>query len=423
MKKAILIVSIVILLFLALLYWSLSSTAKVFETPKIVGVDDISNVNFKDYDSIYIKASTLYKADEIKKIMQGEQYRKAWSTSVKVPIVFLDTLNGGMKIIKEGGGKQTHSLKLESRKGIRYTLRGINKDPKALIPEYAKTFGLENIIVDGISAQHPYAAVVVAELANQANILHTSPEIFFVPKQKALDKYNEKYGNRLFLLEYETESKVNWTNYKNVSEILETEELQELKKELKEKLSIDKKELIRVRLFDLLIGDWDRHSKQWGWAIEKIEGNYLAHPIAGDRDNAFFNVDGIIPTLMSNEYVVPELRPFTKEINFLPGLVYPFDRYFLYNTEEELFIDEAKKLQELLNDEVIYKSLKKWPKEIYDLDGESIALKIINRRKELIDYAIGFKKIIDKKGFLQEPLKGSEDLNLETSLSKCFECQ
>ena len=423
MKKTILIVTIILLLFLALLYWSLSSTTKVFEKSKIVGFDDISNIDFKDYDSIIIKASTLYKADEIKRLMQGEQYRKAWSTSVKVPIVFLDTLKGGMKIVKEGGGKQTHSLKLESQKEISYTLRSINKDPEALIPEYAKTLGLENIIVDGISAQHPYAAIVVAELANQANVLHTNPEIFFVPKQKALGRFNEKYGNRLFLLEYETESKVNWTNLDHVSEILETDDLQELKVKLKNKVSINKKELIRTRLFDLIIGDWDRHSKQWGWAIEEINGKYLAHPIAGDRDNAFFNIDGIIPSIMSNENVVPELRPFTKEIAFLPGLIYPFDRYFLYNTEEDLFIEEAKKLQKSLNDEVIYKSLKKWPKDIYDLDGENIALKIISRRNELVEYAKGFKKIIDEKGVLQEPLKGSEDLNLDSGLSKCFECQ
>ena len=80
--------------------------------------------------------------------MQGSNYRDAWSEKVKFPIVFLDTLYGGMEIIKEGGGKQTHSLKLRAKNDILYTLRSVTKDPGKLIPEIAEDLGLENIIVD-----------------------------------------------------------------------------------------------------------------------------------------------------------------------------------------------------------------------------------------------------------------------------------
>jgi len=67
----------------------------------------------------------LFKADEVKKLMQGEQYRKAWSTPVKVPVMYLDTLFGGVTIEKEGGGKQTHSLKLKTKNDIELTLRSV----------------------------------------------------------------------------------------------------------------------------------------------------------------------------------------------------------------------------------------------------------------------------------------------------------
>ena len=422
MKRFFYLFIIILIIFIGLLYWSTSSTDQVFEKSELINITNVNLVDFKTKDSVLIAASSLFKADEVKKLMQGEQYRKAWSTPVKVPVLYLDTLFGGVTIEKEGGGKQTHSLKLKTKNDIELTLRSVNKDPEALIPEFAKTLGLENIVVDGISAQHPYATILVAKLAEQAKVHHTKPKLVFVPKQKTLDNYNDKYGNRLFLLEYETESKTNWTKENNVVEILDTDDLQELKLEQPEQVSVDKKALIRARLFDLLIGDWDRHTKQWGWIVKQEKKVLKAIPIAGDRDNAFFSVDGVLPTILSDKNVVPELRPFTSEINFMPGLVYPFDQYFLINTSEELFVEQAKQLQQLLTDEVLEQSLSVWPKQIAEIDGEEIISKIKSRRDHLIEYAKQFKVEIDKKGLVNQPLKGSEDINLPEKLLQCFEC-
>ncbi|WP_218841847.1 hypothetical protein [Winogradskyella ursingii] len=423
LKKVLITIVILLLLFLGFLYWSVNSTSKTFSKSKLISIENTETVNFRDYDSVIIAASDLYKADAIKKLFQGEQYRKAWSAKVKVPILFLDTLYGGMTIIKEGGGNQTHSLKLKSVDGIVYTLRSINKDAKPLIPEFLRTLGLENIVVDGISAQHPYGAVLVAELANSANVISTEPKIYFLPEQDLLGSYNQKFGNRLYMFEYESEGEVNWTKLDSVQEILDTEDLQEWKQELKDSLHIDERALVRSRLFDLLIGDWDRHTKQWGWAVQKLDTGYKATPIAADRDNAFFNLEGIIPSILSNKHVVPELRPFTKEINYMEGLVYPFDRYFLLHTSEQIFVEEAEFLQRSITDEVLENAVKVWPNNITQLDGEMIINTMKQRRKDLRDYAIKFNNIIKSRGKVDEPLKGSEDLTLKNELLNCFECE
>ena len=422
MKRLYYILFGVFLVFIVFIYWSVSSTSKTFQTCNIANSVAIDSIDFKAHDSVLIAASTLYAADEVKALMQGNQYREVWSTPVMVPIVFLDTLYGGMTIVKEGGGKQTHSLRLKSKKGIEYTLRSVNKDPEPLIPEFAKTLGLENIVVDGISAQHPYAALVVAQLSDHANIINTNPKLVFVPKQKQLQKYNEAYGNRLYLLEFETEGDINWTHLEAIDKLVDTETLQEMKLNLRNELSIDKKALIRARLFDFIIGDWDRHAKQWGWAVQKIENKYIAIPIAGDRDNAFFNPEGLIPTVLSNEYVIPELRPFKEDIDFMEGLVYPFDRYFLIDTPEELFMSEARFLQEQLTDSVIQTSMNIWPESVAKLSEESIVKKIKHRRDDLMTYAKQFKFEIDKQGLVKTTLKGSDDIEFTVGFINCFEC-
>ncbi len=422
MKKIFITIGAVLVLFIILLYWSLNSTPKNYETSTIVNLDNVNTINFKDYDSLTISASTLYEASDFKKMMQGEHYRDAWATPVKVPVVFLDTLLGGLTIVKEGGGNQTKSLKLQDSIGNKYALRSINKTPAPLIPEFAKTLGLENIIIDGISAQHPYAATVVALLADAAHILHTSPKVYFIPKQEALEEYNEDYGNKLFLFEHETESKTNWTAIKNVSTIIETDDLQELKLKRGDTLKIDEHALVRARLFDLVIGDWDRHAKQWGWVIKEEENGQVAIPLPADRDNAFFNIGGIVPNIIASKNVTPEMRPFQKDIDYLPGLIQDFDVYFLKSTPEYVFVEEAQQLQKLLTDQVIENAVRQWPAQIYKLDGLEIENKLKSRRDELQTYAKEFQRLLVEKPYPTSPLKGSEDVKFNGHYLNCFEC-
>lgn len=423
MKKIFWIFLLIIIFLISLIYISVSSTDKEFGTVNIKDFEDLENIDFRKHDTVEIAASSLYEGNVLKGIIQGENYREAWSTPVKVPVVFLDTLFGGMKIVKEGGGTQTHSLRLESPDGILYSLRSVNKDPASHVPEFARNLGLENIVVDAISASHPYGALLSASLSEAAGVLHTHPRVVFIPKQDFLgEEYNEKYGNRLFLLEYETEGEKNWTSREDVEEILDTKHLQEWKQKYGTRLKVDENALVRARLFDLFIGDWDRHAKQWGWVVQKKNNRFTAYPLAGDRDNAFFNIDGIIPEIISNKNIEPTIRPFEKEIDYLPGLVYPNDVYFLRFTPENIFIEEAQKLQDLMSDEAIENAFKVWPEEIYELDGEEIKIKLKSRRENLVETAKEFHRIISQKELLNEPLNGSEDIEISQELIQCFEC-
>tara|TARA_R110002049_G_scaffold307171_1_gene506975 strand:- start:679 stop:1953 length:1275 start_codon:yes stop_codon:yes gene_type:complete len=423
MKKIIYAVAIVILIVLIAVYYSLNYGNENGPVSVLINIDNVNDFDFKSHDSVMVAASFLYRSNDFKNFIQGEHYRDAWSEPIKVPIVFLDTLHGGSEIVDVGGGKQTKSLKLQAQNGIVYTLRSINKNPNPLIPEAIKTLGLENIIIDGISAQHPYGAIPVAYLAESIGLLHTNPKIVFVPKQQRLDKYNEEFGNKLFLLEYEKKNKVNWTNYENAIEIIDTDNLIELKNKKRDRLKIDEALLIKNRLFDLIIGDWDRHAKQWGWVLINEENTLNAIPLAADRDNAFFDVDGIIPSLVSNPNIVKELRSFEENIEYMSGLVQPFDRYFLIKTDADLFIEQANVLKDELSDKLIDDALNKWPKNIRELNAEDIRRKIISRRDNIVKHAANFKKRIDEAGNLENwPLKGSEDLKINDSLKNCFEC-
>jgi hypothetical protein len=54
---------------------------------------------------------------------------------------------------------------------------------------------------------------------------------------------------------------------------------------------IDAPALLKARLVDALMGDWDRHRKQWRWA--RVPGNPGWVPIPEDRDQAFSRYEGL----------------------------------------------------------------------------------------------------------------------------------
>src|SRR5688572_9408638 len=54
-------------------------------------------------------------------------YRKECTAPVKVPIINLDTVAGGLTPVEQGGGRQTKTLRLKNPKGKQYVLRSIHK--------------------------------------------------------------------------------------------------------------------------------------------------------------------------------------------------------------------------------------------------------------------------------------------------------
>jgi hypothetical protein len=182
----------------------------------------------------------------------GTHYRKEWATPVKVRIVKLDTLAGGLIPYEKGGGRQSKTLRLRDKQGREYVLRSIDKSFGKALPEiYQGTF-IESIIDDQVSIAHPYSAVIIAPLAEAAKIYHTWPEIVFIPQQPALDTFNKEFANQLYLFEQRPDE--NWetaSNFGNAKKIIGTEKLLE---ELAEDNDhrVDQLAYVRARLFDFL---------------------------------------------------------------------------------------------------------------------------------------------------------------------------
>ena len=137
----------------------------------------------------------------------------------------------------------------------------------------------------------------------------------------------------------------------------------------KDKNTIDERLYIRSRLFDMLLGDWDRHGDQWRWAKSgESEGKDLYKPVPRDRDQVFSDFDGLflglvtrmIPGVRMMQNYTPEIRSL-KWFNVEP---FPLDMAVLNSHTLEDWKEEAEYIRTRISPEIVDEAFSYLPEEL-----------------------------------------------------------
>ncbi|GJM27383.1 MAG: hypothetical protein DHS20C17_00180 [Cyclobacteriaceae bacterium] len=345
-------------------------------------------VDYTD-STVVVNASDQY--DTEKPGLLGENYRKAWKAKIEVPVFDIGREKGGFEIVKRGGGQQTRSLRLEAADGYQYVLRSVEKYAEKAIPEaLLSTIGAD-LVQDQISASHPYAAFVIPPLAKAAEVYHTNPELFYIPDDPRFGKHRVDFANTLVLHEERPNGNMkDMPNFGRSKKIIGTPDLLEDLYDDNDNV-VDQQWVLKSRLFDMFIADWDRHDDQWRWAGFKQSGGRLFRPIPRDRDQAFFVSEGFIMNKVQRKWAMPKFQGFDQKFKYVPGFNFNaryFDRDFLNEPSLQDWISTADSLQHRLTDEVIEQAIRQWPDPIYELDGEKVIDRLKSQRSNLKEYAI-----------------------------------
>lgn len=337
-------------------------------------------------DSMEAVASERYKISESGYTWMGKNYRDVWSTPVEVPVFNIGSKNGGLKIIKRGGGQQTFSLRLEDKIGRQYVFRSIDKYVERAVPEELhETFAVD-LVQDQISASNPYAAPVVAALAGHAGVFHTNPGVVYVPDDPRFGIYRRDVAGKLFLFEERPDGdRSDVASFGRSENIISTVKMIE-KTVASSNHFVDEDAVLRARLFDILINDWDRHEDQWLWAGFKQNGQTVYKPIPRDRDQAFFVNEGVIPWIAGRKWLLPKIQGFTEYTENMEGQSFNaryFDRSFLSQSSWSTWRQQIDSLKILLTDQRIDTAMHAFPKEVYPLCGPETARILKSRLKNL----------------------------------------
>lgn len=361
-----------------------------------------ANLSFTGKDTVFAASELYHKRSNFHLKMFGENYRSEWAAKINVPIFDIGTEKGGLKILQRGGGHQTISLRLEAENGKQYVLRSMDKNPALTLPqEFRKTF-IKSFVQDGISASHPYAPFIIPSLADAAGIFHTNPKVVYIPNDPRFGIHQQDFANTLALFEERANKKnIKEPFFGDGDDVLSSPDLYEKLRKDNDN-HVDQVFVVRNRLFDFWLGDWDRHDDQWRWVeYNKKDDEKLYKPIPRDRDQAFFAGEGIFKRMASSKWAQPALRGFHDDIDYLPSLgayrIRYFDRVFMTEVSMENWLKQARELRSALTNEIIESAIRQWPNEIYDLHGEEILRKLKNRRDSLEKYAKEYYLLISKE--------------------------
>ncbi len=363
---------------------------------------DMSSISFAGRDTVFAASKKYIGRSKFHKNYLGENYRKEWAQELKFPIFDIGTEKGGLTVLKKGGGHQTTSLRLEAKDGKQYVLRSMDKNPALTLPEELRRTFIKYLVQDGISASHPYAPLVVPDMADAVGIYHANPKIVYIPEDPRFGIYKDALANSLAIFEERANKKhIKEDFFGDGDDVYSSPDLYEkLKKDNDNQ--VDEKFVVRNRLFDMWLGDWDRHDDQWRWVeFDKKDDKNIYRPIPRDRDQVFFSGEGRFKKVAASKWAQPALKGFNDDLDYTPAMGFYrirwFDRYFMTNTNLEDWKAEAKFLQDNLTDEVIETSFaKNWPKEIYDMRGDEIVRKLKNRRDRLDFYAEDYHNFLSK---------------------------
>ncbi|WP_215225714.1 BamA/TamA family outer membrane protein [Echinicola shivajiensis] len=340
--------------------------SEIFKGIPVVGDSLLSTKNTFP-DSIKVAISQQYKASKQQEKWYGTNYRKVWGEEVEFRVFDITKEKGGMKIVKRGGGMQTKSLRLEDSTGNQYVLRSVEKYPAAAIPEVLRKTVAKDVVQDQISASNPYGALMIPPLADALKVYHTNPEMVWLPDDPELGIYQKEFGKAVYLYE---EREINPKDLEDEDyKFYSTEKM--LNKRLDDQdYELDQKEVLRARLLDLYIGDWDRHDDQWRWiGIENKEGRKFI-PVPRDRDQAFFVNQGILPKIASRKWIMPKFQGFDYQMRDINGFMFNgryFDRSFLNDLDREDWEDELDRFLQKITSPVIDQAVTQIPYAIQTL--------------------------------------------------------
>lgn len=375
-----------------------------------------SEINTSIFPQEKFKSASIYTNNEKPKsklynAFVGEHYRTYYYKDFTYPIVNLDTLYGGLKPVKLGGGNQSVSLRLEDEYGKEYVMRRMSKSATQFIQvnlfqEYYVRNSLkntisENFVKDFYTTAYPFAPLVVSKLSENSGVYYSKPIILYVPKQNGLLSYNEKLGDNLYLFEERMSKESKGRVYfGNSDDIVSTDEvLENISHDEKYKINTDL--YIRSRLFDMWLGDWDRHADQFRWAtIKKSEDEIIYEPIPRDRDQAFSNFDGIFTQTITT--LIPALRKFQtfgndiKNVTAFNSNAISNDIIILNQTNLKQWIEQATELEKSLNNETIEQIFNDLPLGIQDNTSNEIKEKLLQRKKHLIKWATEYYKFLNE---------------------------
>jgi hypothetical protein len=330
-------------------------------------------------DSVRLPASNKYKHPGFfVRLAIGNNYRHDWEQPVIMPLFDISKEQGGLTIIKTGGGHQTKGLRMVSADSTEWSLRSVDKSVSKFIPKLLKHSFFERCAQDMIAASHPYSCLATAGLAKATGIITPDPKLVYLPNDTSLGVYRKDFADEIYFFE-QHHPLLPDTKPESMEDLLEN--LQKDSRNI-----VLQRALLKARLLDMITGDWDRHQGQWRWGKYDSSGVTWYYPVPGDRDQSMFRAKGMLVKMISF-VAFPFLKGFKPNMSGLYQLnktARNVDRAFLNELSASDWGQLIDEINRQLTDSVIAIAINRFPPEISQISKERIGKTLRYRRDGLL---------------------------------------
>ena len=343
-----------------------------------------------------------FRAGALHRWFYGDNYRDPWTTPIEVAVLDLDSVGGGLTPLRTGGDGQSFSLHFTGEDGIRYAVRSLDKDPTKRLTPGLKNSVVSDVLHDQVSTLLPTGALVVDPLLEAAGILHSKHTLVVIPDDPRLAEYREEYAGLIGSLQvHPSEGPDDTPGFAGSRKVSGTENMLDALEDSACE-SVDAKAFLEARFMDFLIGDGDRHPRQWRWARFPSGDCHTWLPVPEDRDQAFIHYGGVAMMLVRR--VVPRAITFGGSYPSVPGLTlngWELDRRLLAELDKPAWDEVVGSFRMKLPDPVVEDAVRRLPAPYHDLVGERLEEALKARRDALPEYAARYYRLITREVEIQ----------------------
>lgn len=320
--------------------------------------------------------------------MWGKHYVDLYFLPIKAQSLIINNYDGGLvfdKNIDALSGNLFHN----KEKDQYYLIKPLNS-PSSFFQSsffqniynkklYKDTY-LGNFIKEAVTIDNPFSFLIADNLASKIALNPNTGGLYQVVSQEGdtlLDSSNLPINNELVAL-------LKLPDLDSVNFIAGIKPI--LKKIQNNSARIDQKAYIRSRIFDMLIGDWNKIPENWGWVtpLSADSSKTLIYtPVVLDRSHSFSKVDGVFfkrLLKMLGLSFITNYQSNIKDVKSFNRLGFPIDLALTANSTEEDWIREATNIQTILNDKFIDSVFVSLPNELQSQTFEIIKVNLKHRR-------------------------------------------
>ena len=343
-----------------------------------------------------IYSQQLKKRGKFYDMLWGKHYRDLYYTPITVRSTSLRSSFG--RVEETDLANDFYGLYIKSSTGRSYLLKPIGGSSSFLKSDFfremynKKDFEdtyLDKFIGDAYTIINPYGFLASDYMAKVVGLNTSDPSLYYIPPRAITDTVMDgsDIQDRLVSICLLPDT-VSQTNIITTSTLLQRIQADKSHK-------VDQAMYIRERLFDILIGDWNKIPENWVWIMKPRANDTIYEPVVIDRSHAFTKIDGLLSKQMLSVLAIGFIADYKDEVGNVKKankLGFTTDVALSAQSTPDEWLKQAEYLKYVLTNDVIDEAFTHLPKEIQGVETDEIKRRLKKRRDHLTDTALKYYK-------------------------------